>query len=104
MKAYDCRVDLWVDIPSDIGTPRAYHEMAYFNGYVYMVGGINGTDYLNSVRWFDPIRKIWQQVAPMNDKHCYVITAVLEHQIYAMGRFDGHICLVDGCAIYTVKL
>ncbi|XP_077307111.1 kelch-like protein 10 [Lithobates pipiens] len=93
MEAYDCRVDRWVDITHDMESPRAYHGTAYLNGFMYVVGGFNGMDFFNSVRRFDPVRKIWQQVAPMNDKRCYVSTAVLQNRLYAMGGFDGHIRL-----------
>ncbi|XP_077307112.1 kelch-like protein 10 [Lithobates pipiens] len=93
MESYDCRVDRWIDITHDMESPRAYHGTAYLNGYVYLVGGLDGIEYLNSVTRFDPVKKIWQKVAPMNDKRCYVSTAVLENQIYAMGGYDGHIRL-----------
>ncbi|XP_040214883.1 kelch-like protein 10 [Rana temporaria] len=93
METYDCRVDRWVDITYDMESPRAYHGTAYLNGYVYLVGGLDGINYLNSVTRFDPVRKIWQQVAPMNDNRCYVSTVVLENRLYAMGGFDGHIRL-----------
>ncbi|PIO14019.1 hypothetical protein AB205_0096470, partial [Aquarana catesbeiana] len=93
MEAYDCRVDRWIDITYDMESPRAYHGTSYLNGYVYLVGGFNGMDFLNSVRRFDPVKKIWKQVAPMNRKQCYVSTAVLQNRLYAMGGFDGHIGL-----------
>ncbi|XP_077307114.1 kelch-like protein 10 [Lithobates pipiens] len=93
MEAYDCRVDRWVDITHDMESPRAYHGTAYLNGFMFVVGGFNGMDFFNSVRRFDPVKKIWQQVAPMNDKRCYVSTAVLQNRLYAMGGFDGYIRL-----------
>ncbi|XP_040190742.1 kelch-like protein 10 [Rana temporaria] len=93
METYDCRVDRWVDITYDMESPRAYHGTAYLNGYVYLVGGFNGVDFCNSVRRFDPVRKIWKQVSPMNHKRCYVSTAVLENRLYAMGGIDGYIRL-----------
>ncbi|CAI9534942.1 unnamed protein product [Staurois parvus] len=93
IEAYDCRVDHWVDISYEVESPRAYHGTAYLNGYVYLVGGLNDIYYFSSVRRFDPVRKIWQQVAPMNDKRCYVSTTVLKNRIYAMGGYNGQIRL-----------
>lgn len=47
-------------------------------------------DYFNSCRCFDAVNKTWKEIAPMHARRCYVSTAVLEDQIYAMGGYDGH--------------
>lgn len=47
-------------------------------------------DYFNSCRCFDAVNKTWKEIAPMHARRCYVSTAVLEEQIYAMGGYDGH--------------
>ena len=49
----------------DIG-PRAYHGTATVGGMIYIVGGFDGMDYFNSVRSYNPVRKEWSEVAPMN--------------------------------------
>ena len=53
--------------PFNLG-PRAYHGTASIGHLIYVVGGFDGLDYFNSVRSFDPIEKVWSEVAPMNAK------------------------------------
>ena len=48
--------------------PRAYHGTAAIGHIIYVVGGFDGLDYFNSVRSFDPVEKVWSEVAPMNAK------------------------------------
>ena len=54
------------------------------------LGGFDSNQYFNSVRMFDPLTRVWREVAPMNSRRCYVSVAVLGGYIYAMGGFDGH--------------
>ena len=52
-------------------------------------GGFNGTEYYNSVRYFEPEEKRWHDAAPMYTPRCYVSTALLNDFIYACGGYDG---------------
>ncbi|KAM6368932.1 kelch-like protein 10 [Pluvialis apricaria] len=90
IETYDSRADQWVNITCEQESPLAYHGTAYFKGFVYVVGGFDSTDYFSSVKRFDPVKKTWQQVAPMHSRRCYVSVAVLNNLLYAMGGFDGH--------------
>ncbi|XP_063794908.1 kelch-like protein 10 [Pseudophryne corroboree] len=93
IESYDARADRWVNVTCHAETPRAYHGTAYLKGYVYIIGGFNSMDYFNSVKRFDPFKKIWQEVAPMHSKRCYISVTVLDNHIYAMGGYDGHVRL-----------
>ncbi|XP_048871163.1 kelch-like protein 10 isoform X1 [Brienomyrus brachyistius] len=89
IEAYDTRADRWVEVsPEGLG-PRAYHGTACLKGFVYCVGGYDGTSALNTVCKFDPVSRTWHQVAPMHSRRCYVSVAVLHGYMYAMGGFDG---------------
>ncbi|XP_043911379.1 kelch-like protein 10 [Protopterus annectens] len=90
IEAYDARADRWVNVTCKEEKPRAYHGTAYLKGYMYIMGGFNGVNYFNSVRRFDPVKKTWQEVAPMHSKRCYVSVTVLNDLIYAIGGFDGY--------------
>ncbi|NWY55656.1 KLH10 protein, partial [Chionis minor] len=90
IETYDARADQWVTVPCEQQCPLAYHGTAYFKGFVYVVGGFDSTDYFSSVKRFDPLKKTWQQVAPMHSRRCYVSVTVLNNLLYAMGGFDGH--------------
>ncbi|XP_043944885.1 kelch-like protein 10 [Protopterus annectens] len=89
IEAYDTHVDMWVDVTSEGESPRANHGVAYLKGYMYIIGGTDGENYLNTVRCFNPIKKTWQEVAPMHSRHCCLSVTVLNNFIYAMGGFDG---------------
>ncbi|KAM6333863.1 kelch-like protein 10 isoform 2-T2 [Alca torda] len=89
IETYDSRADQWVNVTCEQESPLAYHGTAYFNGFVYVVGGFDSMDYFSSVKRFDPLNKTWQQVAPMHSRRCYVSVAVLNNFLYAMGGFDG---------------
>ncbi|XP_038635478.1 kelch-like protein 10 [Scyliorhinus canicula] len=93
IEAYDARADRWVNVTCEEESPRAYHGAAYLNGFVYIIGGFDSVDYFNSVKRFDPVKKTWQQVAPMHSRRCYVSVTVLDSFIYAMGGFDGYVRL-----------
>ncbi|NWT42834.1 KLH10 protein, partial [Chroicocephalus maculipennis] len=89
IETYDSRADQWVNVTCEQESPLAYHGTAYFNGFVYVIGGFDSMDYFSSVKRFDPLSKTWQQVAPMHSRRCYVSVAVLNDFLYAMGGFDG---------------
>lgn len=91
IEAYDTRADVWHTCESPDTTPRAYHGTACLDNLIYVIGGFDGTEYFNTVRVFNPVTKLWTEVAPMHTKRCYVSVATLGGCIYAMGGFDGHL-------------
>ncbi|KAG9350114.1 hypothetical protein JZ751_026467, partial [Albula glossodonta] len=91
IEAYDPRADCWVDVTQVNGPKLAYHGTANLNGFIYCVGGYDNVDYISSVYKFNPVTRIWHQVAPMHSRRCYVSVTVLDGLIYAMGGFDGYI-------------
>ncbi|NXU54038.1 KLH10 protein, partial [Turnix velox] len=90
IETYDSRADQWVNVTCEQESPLAYHGTAYFKGFIYVVGGFDSMDYFSSVKRFDPLKKTWQQVAPMHSRRCYVSVTVLNGLLYALGGFDGH--------------
>lgn len=90
IETYDARADKWMNVTCEQESPLAYHGTAYLKGFVYVIGGFDSVDYFNRVKRFDPLKKTWQQVAPMHARRCYVSVAVLNNFIYAMGGFDGY--------------
>jgi len=43
--------------------PRAYHGVAFVDGYVYVIGGFDGVSYFNTVRRFNVSSFEWVQVS-----------------------------------------
>ncbi|XP_069816598.1 kelch-like protein 10 isoform X2 [Dendropsophus ebraccatus] len=90
IESYDARADRWVNVTYEMENPRAYHGTVYLKDHVYIIGGFDSLDYFNNVRRFNPVTKIWQEVAPMYSKRCYVSVTIHNENIYAMGGFDGY--------------
>ncbi|XP_048871376.1 kelch-like protein 10 isoform X2 [Brienomyrus brachyistius] len=93
IEAYDTRADRWVNVTRGEERPRPYHGAAYLKGFVYCIGGFDGVVCFSSVDKFNPVTRIWHEVAPMHSRRCYVSVAVLDSFVYAMGGFDGHLRL-----------
>ena len=58
---------------------------------MFVIGGFDGTEYFNSCRTFHLRDRVWNDIAPMNERRCYVSVAYLDGLLYAMGGFNGHI-------------
>ncbi|XP_051501951.1 kelch-like protein 10 [Myxocyprinus asiaticus] len=90
IEAYDVRAERWVNVTQEDESPRAYHGAVFLDGFIYCIGGFDSVDYFNSVRKFNPINRIWHEVAPMYERRCYVSVANLGGYIYAIGGYSGH--------------
>ncbi|XP_051578467.1 kelch-like protein 10 [Myxocyprinus asiaticus] len=90
IEAYDVRAERWVNVTQEDESPRAYHGAVFLDGFIYCIGGFDSVEYFNSVRKFNPITRIWHEVAPMYERRCYVSVAVLGGYIYAIGGYSGH--------------
>ncbi len=62
-----------------------FSGLAMLDGFIYSVGGWEGTARLDSVEKYDPSLNIWVQVAPM--KMAVTSPAVVAHdgQLYVTG-------------------
>ncbi|XP_053477815.1 kelch-like protein 10 isoform X2 [Ictalurus furcatus] len=89
VETYNSRMDSWKCITSREERVRAYHGTVFLDGFVYVIGGFDGTEYFNSVSKFNPLDRTWNEVSPMNYCRCYVSVAILDGYIYAMGGFEG---------------
>ncbi|MBU0755139.1 MAG: hypothetical protein KJ645_08355, partial [Planctomycetes bacterium] len=87
----------WSDVPS-LPEPLAFSVGAALNGYVYVIGGINGgtdADIKNVVYRYDALKKVpsWEVRAPMPDgRFSYAAAAihtVNQEMIYVFGGLKG---------------
>lgn len=102
IETYDVRADRWF-LSMDVDVrPRAYHGLEVIDNMVYMVGGFDGNEHFNSVRCYDPVKKLWTERACMYTPRCYVSTCVLDAKIYAMGGYDGRSRL-NSCERYDPR-
>ena len=67
----------------------AYHGAVELNNKMYIVGGFDGEQYLDSLYCLDLSTMQWEEMSSMMSKRCYIATAVLGGKIYALGGHDG---------------
>lgn len=89
LETYDSRVNKWFKCDVSSMTQRSYHGMVYLNGLIYLVGGFDGHHQLRTTTLIDPVKKIWQDRAPLNHARCYVAVTEMNGKIYACGGFNG---------------
>ena len=90
IEAYDRNIDQWFAIKDcQLPTPRAYHGSVTTEDKIYVLGGFNGSHYLNSVLCFDVSSRKWEERSPMYMPRCYVSAAEIDGTIYACGGYDG---------------
>jgi hypothetical protein len=73
--------------PSDdpAGGGIADHAVVGLGGFLFAIGGTNGTVSLRSTERYDPKADKWEFMGSMNVGRCYVAAAVLNNKIYAVG-------------------
>ncbi|XP_018325895.1 kelch-like protein 10 isoform X2 [Agrilus planipennis] len=91
IETYDARADRWLLVMDTDNSPRAYHGLCALNGLIYMIGGFDGTDHFNTVRCFDPVKRVWKECACMYFPRCYVSVVMYEGKIYALGGYNGRV-------------
>jgi kelch-like protein 10 len=89
IETYDVRADKWVMSKNNCERALAYHGVCALDNLIYIVGGYDGTDYLNTVQRYDPLTKNWQDCACMYQSRCYVSVCSQDGKIYALGGFNG---------------
>ena len=58
-------------------------------GKVYICGGFNGTECLNSTETYDPETNQWTLVSPMNNSRSGLGVIAYKGDVYALGGFNG---------------
>ena len=56
---------------------RFGHCAVTYNDTLYVIGGRNGSSYLDSVETFDPVSKTWIEADPLPEKRCWTGAAVV---------------------------
>ena len=62
---------------------NAFHCLA---DRIYIMGGFNGQESLNSVEYFDPVNNQWTMIRPMRDRRSGVGVASHRGVLYAAGE------------------
>ncbi|XP_071828759.1 kelch-like protein 2 [Apostichopus japonicus] len=88
VEVYDLKDESWSTV-AEMPSRRCRAGVAVLKGYVYAVGGFNGSLRVRTVDVYDPEQDKWSTVAPMDARRSTLGVAVLNGSIYAVGGFDG---------------
>ena len=90
IEAFDARKECWVLVGnSQLTFKRLQFGVAVLGSCVYVVGGRNGLQTLNTVNCFDPVANSWLSIPPMCSYRHGVSVATLHGPLYAVGGHDG---------------
>ncbi len=70
---------------ASLNTARYDHQAVVLNGHIYVIGGITGGSYLNSVEEYDPVADTWTTKAPMANARTGHQLEVVDGKIYVIG-------------------
>ncbi|KAB0392421.1 hypothetical protein E2I00_017679 [Balaenoptera physalus] len=71
-----------------MSTRRLGVAVAVLGGFLYAVGGSDGTSPLNTVERYNPQENRWHTIAPMGTRRKHLGCAVYQDMIYAVGGRD----------------
>ncbi|CAF1030044.1 unnamed protein product [Adineta steineri] len=63
---------------------------------IYICGGFNGQECMNSAEYFDPKTNQWTLIAPMRNRRSGVGVIAYRNSIYALGGFNGSTRMTSG--------
>ena len=90
IEAFDARKESWVLLGDpQLMFKRLQFGVAVLDSHVYVVGGRNGLQTLNTVDCFNPLTNSWISVPPMCSYRHGVSVATLCGPLYAVGGHDG---------------
>jgi hypothetical protein len=69
--------------------PLSAYALTTYEGNIYLFGGWDGRDYVNSVFRYDPTLDIWEILTPMPTARGFAGAAVSSEKIFVIGGFDG---------------
>uniref|UniRef100_A0AC35UID3 BACK domain-containing protein n=1 Tax=Rhabditophanes sp. KR3021 TaxID=114890 RepID=A0AC35UID3_9BILA len=100
---YDERDGVWKSfVPTNLPLNLCYHGVASVDNKLYIVGGLDGINHLNSLYEFDTKTVKWKLLAPMTQRRIYLSVVYLDGFIYALGGHDGENRLAS-CEKYCIK-
>ena len=88
VECYDFKTEQWYQV-AEMNSRRCRAGVAVMDGFIYAVGGFNGSLRIRTVDCYDPQRNQWRTVASMEARRSTLGAAVLNGLLYAVGGFDG---------------
>jgi DNA-binding CsgD family transcriptional regulator/N-acetylneuraminic acid mutarotase len=88
LEVYDPRQDTWEEKAS-LPFKVSGYALAAFEGKLFLFGGWDGTNYLNTVYAYDPNTDRWQLRSAMPTPRAFSGAAVVNERIYVLGGSNG---------------
>ena len=88
LEIYSLIEDEWkkgADLPSGLSA----YAMVSYEGYLYLFGGWDGQQVVNSVYQYDPDSDHWQSLTPMPTGRAFPGVTIVEGKIFVIGGYDG---------------
>lgn len=60
-----------------------------YQGYIYVIGGYDGSDRLSSCEKYNPTTDEWSTICEMSEKRSNFGIEIIDDMIYAIGGFNG---------------
>jgi N-acetylneuraminic acid mutarotase len=84
LEIYDPRLDAWQE-GAALPLPLSAYALATFEGRLYLFGGKDGGQVLNSAYRYDPAQDAWEALPDMPTRRAYAGAAVAGREIYVLG-------------------
>ncbi|XP_043378468.1 kelch-like protein 6 isoform X3 [Chelonia mydas] len=81
---YNSSINKWIQIEY-LNIGRWRHKMAVLGGKVYVVGGFDGIQRINSVETYDPFHNCWSEAAPLMVNVSSFAAASYKKKLYVIG-------------------
>lgn len=85
---------------------RSCHSVAFYDSFIYLIGGYDGNRSLSSVERFDFLTKKWEHMQPMLDRRTSLNTITIidkDPSIYVIGGIkNSH--LMNSVDMYNIRL
>jgi N-acetylneuraminic acid mutarotase len=88
LEVYDPHTDLWTQ-RTPLPTPLSAYALVTFEGRLYLFGGWDGEDYVDSTYQYDPVLDEWTELTPMPTARGFAGAAVAGGKIYVIGGTNG---------------
>jgi len=88
LEVYDPQRDIWQE-KAPLPIPVYGYALSSFEGRMFLFGGTDGSQYLDSVYIYDPQQDEWHPGSPMPTARAYAGAAEAGGKIYVIGGWDG---------------
>jgi DNA-binding CsgD family transcriptional regulator/N-acetylneuraminic acid mutarotase len=88
LEVYDPREDRW-ETKTPLPTPLSNYALAAYEGSLYLFGGWDGSNYLDTVFSYNSDQDTWEKMSSMPSPRAGAGVVVMTGKIYVLGGFDG---------------